>query len=74
MLEIARQTPELADRAAIYGAFADSAQDAPALVLFFPRFLYVVPNRLQGVDLGLLSTTSQRFDDVQRWSLEAAAR
>jgi peptide/nickel transport system substrate-binding protein len=70
LLEIARQTPNLEDRRLLYGAFADEFRnDMPAVVLFFPRFLYAIPSDLSGVNLGLLTSTGARFDAVQRWSL-----
>jgi peptide/nickel transport system substrate-binding protein len=73
LLEAARRTPVLQDRAAIYGAFAEVfREDEPAIVLFFPRYLYAIPSQMHGVELGLLASTGARFDAVQRWALNAA--
>jgi peptide/nickel transport system substrate-binding protein len=70
LLEAARQTADITDRARIYGAFIDVFRsDVPAIVLYFPRYLYVVPQRLSGVQLGLLASTADRFAAVEGWSL-----
>jgi len=71
LLQTARQTADLHDRAEIYGAFANVfRQDMPAIVLFFPRYVYAVPRDLNGVRLGLLSSPADRFSDVEEWSLD----
>ena len=71
LLEAARQTADPVDRAQIYGSFADVfRQDVPAVVLFFPRFVYVLPQRLTGVRLGLLYSPTDRFSGVEAWSME----
>lgn len=71
LLEAARQTADLGDRTQLYGAFADLfRQDVPAVVLFFPRYVYALPQRLSGVRLGLLYSPTDRFSDVEEWSLK----
>lgn len=72
LLEAAREAPDAAGRAAIYGAFVDQFRnDTPAIVLFFPRYLYAASTKLDGVRLGLLASTADRFAAVERWSLRS---
>lgn len=75
LLEAARLTADPDQRAAIYGAFINLfRQDVPAVILFFPRYVYAVPQRLAGVHLSLLSSTADRFADVEEWSLASRPR
>jgi peptide/nickel transport system substrate-binding protein len=70
LLEAARSEPDADGRAAIYGAFVQQfRRDMPAIVLFFPRFVYAVPRQLAGAQLGLLSSTADRFAAIEAWSL-----
>ena len=41
--------------------------DTPAIFLYAPDFLYVVPTALKGVDIGLVATPSERFSGVHHW-------
>ncbi len=71
LLETARQTADLSARAQIYGEFATVfRKDVPAIVLFFPRYVYVLPQRLDGVQLGLISSPADRFIGIEGWSLD----
>lgn len=71
LLEAARSAPNASGRAAIFGAFVDQfRQDTPAIVLFFPRYVYATPQQLTLAPLGLLSTTADRFASVEQWSLD----
>ena len=41
--------------------------DIPALFLWSPEFLYVIPDKLHGVNLGEITTSSDRFLGVEKW-------
>lgn len=41
--------------------------DAPAHFLFSPEVVYIVPNRVQGVNLGIVTTAAERFLHVHEW-------
>ncbi len=43
------------------------AKDIPAVFLFAPEFIYVVPEELQGIKLGALASPAERFLDVHNW-------
>lgn len=42
-------------------------EDVPAVFLYAPEIAYIIPSRLQGVDLGTLTTAADRFNHVNRW-------
>ncbi len=41
--------------------------DAPAAFLYVPDFVYAVPKDLKGIDLGTLTTPTDRFASVNDW-------
>ncbi len=43
------------------------SNDRPAIFLYSPDFLYIVPNHVAGVSIGLVTTPAERFDTVYRW-------
>lgn len=69
-LEQARITVDLQDRAKFYRNFQILfAQDLPALPLFYPVYTYAVDQEVQGVQVGSLFDTSDRFVTVTDWFL-----
>lgn len=68
LLERARQTPDLQDRAKLYRTFQSRfADQVPALLLFYPVYSYGVDAKVQSVSLGPLFDTSDRFANVVEW-------
>jgi peptide/nickel transport system substrate-binding protein len=56
------------DRQSLYAQFeAEIAKDNPAVFLYSPEFIYVVPKDLQGISLGAIENPSDRFETVQSW-------
>lgn len=43
------------------------SNDRPAIFLYSPDFLYIVPNHVAGVSIGLVTTPAERFDTVYSW-------
>lgn len=73
LLSQARGNSDTKSRASEYKQFADIiTKDQPAIFLYAPDFLYVVPNGLHGVSLGALSTPAERFLGVRSWYTETA--
>jgi peptide/nickel transport system substrate-binding protein len=71
LLSQARATTDTAQRDKLYAQFAtDVEKDTPAVFLYSPQFIYVVPKSLQGVELGALTTPSDRFLNVYQWYTE----
>ncbi|CAN5402166.1 peptide ABC transporter substrate-binding protein [soil metagenome] len=47
-------------------------QDAPALGLYQPRFLYVSRSPIYGLDQLILNTASERYNNVSNWMIRTA--
>lgn len=71
-LEQARVTTDLNERARLYRNFqVIFADDLPALPLFYPVYNYGVDRQVQGVRMGPLMDSSDRFVSVAEWFLNA---
>ncbi len=68
LLAEARTTTDMHDREALYKKFQSLvADDTPAVFLYAPHFIYVVPEEIKGIQLGALSTPAERFLNVYQW-------
>ncbi|MDO8575881.1 MAG: ABC transporter substrate-binding protein [bacterium] len=68
LLTQARATNDVQDREKLYTQFAAIiAKDDPAIFLYAPEFLYIVPQGMQGIVLGALTSASERFLNVYQW-------
>lgn len=45
-------------------------EDAPAVFLFNPSFLYVVSPEIKGIDLTMILDPSKRFSEIENWYLK----
>jgi peptide/nickel transport system substrate-binding protein len=71
LLESARTVSDQGKRVEKYTAFLDEVEkDRPAVFLYSPDFMYVLPRTLQGLNLGKVTTPSERFLGVYTWYLE----
>jgi len=71
-IEQARVTMDFAERTRLYHNFqAIFAQELPSLPLYYPVYSYGVDSVIQGVSLGPLMDTSDRFDTVSNWFMTA---
>lgn len=43
------------------------ADDYPALFLYQPKFIYVVPNKLKGINLPIIASSADRFAQIHKW-------
>lgn len=63
-----RSDPEV--RSAKYKPFLETwRNDAPALALYQPRFLYVVRQPLTGFDVKSVNSAADRFANVENWAV-----
>lgn len=70
-LEKMRSESDPAAQAKEYADFAGQLQnDVPAVFLYSPDFLYLVPDKIQGIALGQISAGSERFAGVSSWYIE----
>jgi peptide/nickel transport system substrate-binding protein len=68
LLSQARATTDASARDKLYAQFSAAVEkDQPAVFLYAPQFLYLVPKDLQGVEIGALTTPSERFLNVYQW-------
>lgn len=71
LLEQARTALNIDDRKKLYADFEKEIEkDIPAVFLFSPNFIYVVPQELHGIALGTLTTPSERFLSIPNWYIE----
>ncbi len=69
-LEAGRSRLNPALRAVKYKPFLQAwQQDAPALGLYQPRFLYLTNGPVSGLTSKAISTPTDRFDNVQNWEI-----
>ncbi len=68
LLGQARATTERVTRDKLYEQFATTLiKDVPAIFLYAPDFLYVVPGDIRGIALGALTVPADRFANVYQW-------
>jgi peptide/nickel transport system substrate-binding protein len=73
-LEMARRDPTGINRVIHYHDFQELfAERVPALVLYYPLYIYAADARLQGVQLGFMSSPSDRFRHIQDWTFTGPA-
>ena len=72
-IEQARVTTDLTERARLYNNFqVIFAEELPSLPMYFPVYNYAIDNRVQGVRVGPLFDTKDRFLTVLDWFLVAS--
>ncbi|MCX8025505.1 MAG: ABC transporter substrate-binding protein [Thermanaerothrix sp.] len=72
-LEKARITPDIGERTRLYRNFqVIFAEELPALPLFYPVYNYGISRQVQGVRIGPLFDTADRFATILEWHLLAA--
>lgn len=68
LLASARATTDRKEREELYRSFSETiAKDQPAIFLYAPDFVYIVPDNLRGVELGVLTLPSDRFLSAHEW-------
>lgn len=71
LLENIRKTSDEAEKQTYIDSFnAEIKNDMPAVFTYSPYFIYIVPKKVQNVNLGLLTNPGERFVDVNKWYIE----
>jgi len=71
LLEDARVAIDAEDREKIYSQFEKIIQeDVPAIFLYSPEFIYVVPKKVKGITLDYITIPSDRFYGINKWYVE----
>jgi ABC-type transport system substrate-binding protein len=68
LVEAARREPNGVQRAALYHDYQKTFfDDAAALLLYDPVYVYGADTRLAGIQLGFIAEPSDRFRTIQDW-------
>ncbi len=71
ILEEALVTTNEQERIKKYAQFEDEIKkDMPAVFLYSPNFIYVMPNDVQGIPVNHLTSSKDRFSNVYLWYTE----
>ena len=71
LLEDARQISDKATRLKKYALFENEiSNDIPAVFLYSPEFIYILPPKIQGFKSGLINNHSERFEEIYKWYIE----
>lgn len=71
LLEDIRTTANKDVRRDIFDAFENEIQnDVPAVFLYSPDFIYVVPKNIKGFNLGTVTTPAERFLAIYEWYIK----
>jgi peptide/nickel transport system substrate-binding protein len=72
-LEDARKESDPGARSALLTKFVtEIAQDVPAIFIYAPDFLYATGAHVGGIEIGRLTTESERFLNVRNWYVNSA--
>ncbi len=70
-LEGGRTVRDVQTRSAKYRSFIQAwMADSPAIMLYSPSYTYAVDRNVHGIDIRRLVSASDRFDNVEHWSLK----
>ncbi|MCR4325805.1 MAG: peptide ABC transporter substrate-binding protein [Patescibacteria group bacterium] len=73
LLSEARAATITSARNKLYAEFSSLiAKDQPAIFLYAPKFIYLVPRSLHGVELGVFTSPSERFLNAHQWYTDTA--
>ena len=68
ILAKARAATNRNERKSLYEEFKSIIkEEQPAIFLYTPQLLYVLPEQVYGVELGVLATPAERFSNVYQW-------
>jgi peptide/nickel transport system substrate-binding protein len=71
LLEEARTISDAEKRKEIYQLFQKQVEkDIPAIFLYSPKYIYLVPKSLKGADTDTITIPSERFSQINNWYLE----
>lgn len=74
-LEAGRTRSDQALRSVKYRPFLEAWQnDAPAVALYQPRFLYITTDVLKGIDVQSVHAPADRYSNVHQWTVRRAAQ
>jgi peptide/nickel transport system substrate-binding protein len=73
LLEEARSTYDDKMRMDINKSFEKTVKDdVPAIFLYSPEYIYIVANKIKGLDIESVANHSQRFYGIDKWYIETS--
>jgi peptide/nickel transport system substrate-binding protein len=70
-LESLRATNDPTTKATLLSTFTSQVNtDTPAVFLYSPYFIYIIPSTIHNVTLGSLNSAAERFSNVYQWYIE----
>ena len=71
ILENARTISDPAASALQYQSFENEIRnDIPAIFLYAPKFIYIVPSKVKGIDFRSVTIPADRFADIYKWYID----
>ncbi len=71
ILENIRETSDLSKQQDLLDSFKKEIRnDVPAVFTYSPYFIYIVPKKVQNVNLSLITAGFERFADISKWYIE----
>jgi peptide/nickel transport system substrate-binding protein len=71
LLEQARTISDPEARQKIYQSFQEQVQkDMPAVFLYSPKYIYLIPKNLKGFETDTITIPSERFSQIYKWYLD----
>ncbi|MEI6528713.1 MAG: ABC transporter substrate-binding protein [bacterium] len=71
LLEAARKTTDDKTRISKYQSFINEVNnDIPAIFIYSPDLIYLLPKDVKGFAAGLIVSASERFENIQNWYIE----
>ncbi len=68
ILDQARTETDREERVKLHSSFIDEIEkDTPAVFLYAPEFLYVITEKIHGLELGSVAVPSERFSNIHEW-------
>ena len=72
LLESVRKESDEVERTTLLSQFVTEIEnDAPAVFIYSPDFLYATSNKVRGIHTGLITTESERFLGIENWYIES---
>ena len=73
ILETLRKTTDQSKQQSLYDSFNKEIDlDTPAVFIYSPYFIYIVPKKVNNIELGQLATPAERFENVSEWYIETS--
>ncbi|MDQ5949158.1 MAG: peptide/nickel transport system substrate-binding protein [Patescibacteria group bacterium] len=73
ILEDIRRTTDGSQQEVLYKKFnTEIESDLPAIFIYSPYFIYIVPNNIHNIHLGQLTTPGERWNGIHTWYIETS--